>query len=170
MKPVNWWYPAVIVVGAAAGFAVAGRSEPVIGDRDLSLEIASTTTSVPAPADGAAVEAPPATEAPAPDFSAVRVVLAVPAGTDETVVAEIVAAMNAEGLDNVVTSAAQVEVTATQVRVGDGFDDAASVVLRALNLTDAAVVLPDSAAASQVWSTDDDQADVIVLLGPDVGA
>lgn len=169
MKPVNWWYPAVIVVGAVAGFAVAGRSEPIIGDRALTLETSSTTTSVPVSPEGAPADSAPATDAPGPDLSASRVVLAVPAGTDEASVAEIVAALNAEGLASVVTSAAEVEVTATQVRVADGFDDAAAVVLRVLGLTTDAVVLPDDAAASQVWSAADDQADVLVLLGPDVG-
>ena len=171
MKPVNWWYPAVIVVGAVAGFAVAGRSEPIFGDRDLTLETGATTTTVPAAGDGSSQDSVPATEAPpAPDISASRIVLAVPAGTPEETVADIVAALNAEGLASVTTSPARVEVTATQVRVAEGFDDAARVVLGVLGITADAVVLPEDAAATQTWSAADGDADVLVLLGPDVGA
>lgn len=167
MRRVNLWMPAVLVVGAAAGYAVVGRGSPIAGDMVLSLDTTTPPSAVPA-----GTEAPPSPEsstAPAPlaaDQAAARIVLAAVVGWDQAALEALSASLTAEGFTNVVIDAAAVDADTSRLRVGAGFDAAAAVVARVLGL--AGDVAEPLAGATDTWGTLDAQADVLVLLGTDL--
>lgn len=157
--------PVVVIVGAAAGFAVVGRGTTVPGDMVLTLDASTTMPVAPTASD------PPPTDstvAPtlAPDQAAARIVLAVVTGWDQAALDALTASLAAEGFTDVIVDAASVDAATSGVRVGSGFDAAAAVVARVLGLS--VDVIEPLDGAPDAWSAIDEEADVLVLLGSDL--
>jgi hypothetical protein len=166
---------AVALVGLLAGAAIAGR--PVAKDPFvITPEQIPTTTLLPAPTSDSTTSTPAAASsmvettvetAVGEDNQrvAVRVVLVDVSGVSGTIDAAR-ASLQDLGYASVATAQGGDAIAVSQIYYREGFEPNATTLAADLGVPDAAVSL----LTDEVLSPVDDQGDIIVLLGADVGA
>lgn len=166
MKNESWWLLGVVALGALAGFAVVGTKNEVAGDLILPLSVLTTssTVAVTTPLE----ETSPPTTLATEQFAAF-VVIAYPSTWETTSVDEVVSKLIDERFADITSEETPIGTDITRVRFQAGFEAAAQAIVNLLGLPAEALVRASAESENTpAWSSLDDQADIVVLLGPEL--